>query len=138
MAKKGVLTKKQLEELKKILLAERERVMESVRESVNKVSSGSERQVGDEFDSSDEDNNMYYELRHRNRNKGKLRKLNAALKRIEDGSYNECELCGESIGYIRLKARPITTMCINCKEEQERLEKQVADTEHELPNLNLE
>lgn len=138
MAKKGDLTKKQLKELTEHLVEERDRVQDSVRDSVSKVASDNERHVGDEFDSSDEDNNTYYELRHRNRNKGKLRKLNEALKRIENGHYNECEICGEPIGYTRLKARPITTMCINCKEEQEQQEKQLNDSEHELPKINLE
>lgn len=138
MAKKETLTKKQLTELRRLLERERDKILGSVRESVHKVSAPSDRQVGDEFDYSDEDNIMYNELRFRNREKGKLRKINQALKRIDKGTYNECEICGASIGFIRLQARPITTMCITCKEEQERQEKQMVDNEHELPNLNLE
>ncbi|MDE7065060.1 MAG: TraR/DksA C4-type zinc finger protein, partial [Desulfovibrionaceae bacterium] len=48
-----------------------------------------------------------------------IRKIQAALQRIEDGSYGLCEECGEEIGVARLKARPVTRLCINCKSKQE-------------------
>lgn len=50
-------------------------------------------------------------------------KIKKALEKIEDGSYGICEECGENISEKRLRARPVTTVCINCKIEQENQEK---------------
>ena len=46
-----------------------------------------------------------------------------ALKKIDEGSFGVCEECGEEISVKRLEARPETTLCIRCKEDQERMEK---------------
>ena len=53
----------------------------------------------------------------------KLGAIDEALGRIDDGSYGVCEECGGSIAVERLKARPVTTLCITCKAEQEEAEK---------------
>jgi DnaK suppressor protein len=50
-------------------------------------------------------------------------KIKAALERIEEGTYGICENCGERISTERLKARPVTTLCISCKKKQETQEK---------------
>jgi DnaK suppressor protein len=50
-------------------------------------------------------------------------KIREALERIEKGTYGICEICGEEIGESRLKARPVTTECINCKKNQENQER---------------
>lgn len=55
-----------------------------------------------------------------------IAKIKEALERIEDGSFGICEECGEAIAEKRLKARPVTTLCINCKRRQEADEKQRA------------
>ena len=53
-----------------------------------------------------------------------LRKeLTAAIDKIEEGVYGECEGCGEEIGLKRLEARPVAELCIDCKAEQEKLER---------------
>lgn len=62
-------------------------------------------------------------LRIRDRERKLIKKIRQALDRIEDGSYGECESCGEDISEPRLMARPVTTLCIDCKEAQERREK---------------
>src|SRR3569623_1411121 len=49
--------------------------------------------------------------------------LERALKKIEDGTFGVCEICEEPIGKKRLEARPETTLCIKCKEDQEREER---------------
>ncbi len=64
-----------------------------------------------------------FTLRIRDRELHLIRKIQAALQRIEDGSYGICEECGEDISLSRLKARPVTRLCIKCKEKQEQLEK---------------
>ena len=55
-----------------------------------------------------------------------IAKIKEALERIEDGSFGICEECGENISEKRLKARPVTTLCIDCKRQQEAEEKQRA------------
>ena len=58
-------------------------------------------------------------LKIRNRERMLMTKISDALKRIELGSYGICESCEEEISETRLKARPVTTLCIDCKQELE-------------------
>lgn len=60
-----------------------------------------------------------FTLRIRDRERKLIKKINAALNRIEDGTFGVCDECGEDIGVARLKARPVTKFCINCKSKQE-------------------
>ena len=53
----------------------------------------------------------------------RLFQLDLALKKIDDGTFGICEICEEPIGKKRLEARPETTLCIKCKEDQEREER---------------
>ena len=62
-------------------------------------------------------------LRVRDRERKLMAKIQEALKRIDDGSFGMCEECGCEISEGRLQARPVTTLCIDCKEEQENKEK---------------
>ena len=62
-------------------------------------------------------------FRLRDREKFLLKKVEKALQRVEDGSFGVCERCEEQISLKRLQARPVTTLCIRCKEEQEKKEK---------------
>jgi DnaK suppressor protein len=64
-----------------------------------------------------------FELRIRDRERRLLAKIDEALARIDDGSYGICEDCDEQIGLKRLEARPVTTLCIDCKTKQETQEK---------------
>lgn len=60
-----------------------------------------------------------FTLRIRDRERRLIRKIQTALQRIDEGSYGICEECGEAISVARLKARPVTRLCINCKARQE-------------------
>jgi len=62
-------------------------------------------------------------LRIRDRERKLITKIDEALGRIADGSYGVCEDCGSAIGVERLRARPVTTLCIACKSEQEATER---------------
>ncbi len=66
---------------------------------------------------------QYLELRTRDRARKLIKKINAALDRIENGTYGYCEETGEPIGLGRLEARPVTTLCIEAQERHERKEK---------------
>jgi len=62
-------------------------------------------------------------LRIRDRERKLIEKIKEALERIDNGTFGICEVCGREIGEERLKVRPVTTLCIACKKEQEVREK---------------
>jgi len=62
-------------------------------------------------------------LRIRDRERKLIAKIEQALERVENGTFGICDECGDDISEGRLKARPVTTLCIKCKEEQEQQEK---------------
>ena len=62
-------------------------------------------------------------LRIRDREHKLIKKIKEALNRIENGTFGSCEQCGEDITIKRLKVRPVTTQCIDCKTKEEALEK---------------
>jgi len=64
-----------------------------------------------------------FELRIRDRERKLIMKMQEAIKRIDDGIFGVCEVCSGPISDKRLMARPVTTLCIDCKTKQEKLEK---------------
>lgn len=64
------------------------------------------------------------ELRTRDRERKLISKIQKAIQKTEDGTYGICEICDDEITEDRLMVRPETTLCIQCKEEQEKEEKQ--------------
>ena len=60
-----------------------------------------------------------FTLRIRDRERKLIKKIRAALARMDEGVFGVCDECGEDIGVPRLKARPVTKLCINCKSKQE-------------------
>ena len=73
----------------------------------------------DEIDSASLDTALAFVGRLREREQVLLRKIDAALERIDQGSIGECLSCGDPIGIERMRARPVATLCIECKSEQE-------------------
>ena len=69
------------------------------------------------------ESNRDFTLRIRERERKLIFKIQEALERLDEGEYGVCESCGEKIGIARLKARPVTTLCIDCKSTQEVQEK---------------
>ena len=80
----------------------------------------------DELDTSAMDADRSFTLRIRDRESKLIKKIKAALRRMDEGDYGECDLCGEDIGIARLRARPVTTFCIRCKTKLENQEKIVS------------
>ena len=62
-------------------------------------------------------------LRIRDRERKLISKIQEALMRLDDDTYGICEACGEDIGFERLEARPVTTLCVECKKKQEANER---------------
>jgi DnaK suppressor protein len=65
-----------------------------------------------------------FDMRIRDRERRLIFKIREALARIEEGTFGVCEACGEEISEKRLEARPVTTLCIDCKTEAEQRERQ--------------
>ena len=80
---------------------------------------GSNEVFADPADRATAESDRAFTLRLRDRERRLIRKIQAALQRIDDGVYGICEECGEDISLARLKARPVTRLCINCKARQE-------------------
>ena len=84
----------------------------------------------DEMDLASSEGMQSFQFRLRGREKSFLSKIERALAKIdgkvEGGEFGTCEECGEPISVKRLEARPETTLCIRCKEDQERVEKDFA------------
>ena len=91
-------------------------------DTVDRMSKGSN-SFPDPLDGAMSESTRVLELRERDRERKLLRKIRDALARLENGSYGICEVCEEEISEQRLIARPETTLCIECKEEQEDIEK---------------
>jgi DnaK suppressor protein len=92
----------------------------------NKTVTGMTDQEGNFPDPTDRatlESDRNFTLRIRDRERRLIAKITNALDRIDNGAFGICEECGEDISDKRLKARPVTTLCINCKKKQENQEK---------------
>ena len=86
-----------------------------------------ERNIGrDSIDESMEEEIFSTEMRLHDREKFLLGKINKQMSRLEAGSIDVCDDCGETISFRRLLARPVTTLCIDCKEQSEKEEAAIA------------
>ena len=117
------MNKKQLEEFRGILAEQRTRLIENAKRTLKSEIELSDDDLPDEMDMASSVYEQNLSLRLRGRERHLLDKIELALQRIEDGEFGICDECEEKIGLARLRARPVTTLCINCKEEQERREK---------------
>ena len=116
------MNKKDKEFFKKYLA---ERLKELINQAGNTVSGMTETKENfpDPADRAALEADRNFMLRIRDREAKLIKKIKAALDRIEKNTYGICESCGEDITLNRLKARPVTTQCIDCKSKEEALEK---------------
>ena len=110
-------------ELFRNLLSERlEALIREAESGVGELVSEKEN-LPDSIDLATQESNRDFTLRMRDRERRLIYKIREALKRIEEGDYGECVVCGEDISQGRLLARPVTTHCIDCKTEAEQQER---------------
>ncbi|MET0287509.1 MAG: TraR/DksA C4-type zinc finger protein [Polyangiales bacterium] len=121
--KSEALKKSDLKRFKKILEDKREALVKAARESLQEDMTLDTNDLPDEMDLAASEYLQSFTFRLRGRERFFLDKIDQALKRIEDGSFGTCESCEEPISIKRLEARPETTLCIRCKEDQERVER---------------
>ena len=117
------LTKKELLKFKELLEEKRHAVVDRARKTLTENMTLDPSDLPDEMDLASAEYNQSFEFRLRGRDKSLLAKLDLALKKIEDGTFGNCESCDEPIGKKRLEARPETSLCIRCKDDQERDER---------------
>jgi len=116
MDNKVLAIKKKLEKQRAELLSEAEQTLSS------KISAEKE-SFPDPTDQAVAELDNNFMLRLRGREQKLLKKIDEAIARIEGGTYGVCESCGNQINIKRLEARPVTTLCIECKTRQEEEEK---------------
>ena len=112
----------QLEYFRQKLLRWRAELLQESTETLNHLQAESLHQP-DLTDRASMETDRALELRTRDRERKLISKIDAALQRIEDGTYGFCEETSEPIGIRRLEARPIATLSLEAQERHERLER---------------
>jgi DnaK suppressor protein len=117
------LNQKDMKRFKKLLEESKRNLLQSARKTLSEEATFDTDDLPDEIDLASSEYTQSMVFRLRDREKFLLKKIDDALVRIENSTYGICEICEEEISVKRLEARPVTTMCIRCKEEQEKQEK---------------
>src|SRR5579884_3682943 len=120
------MSKEQTEHFRNILLNWKRDLMEEVDRTVTHMKDEAAN-FPDPNDRATQEEEFSLELRTRDRERKLIRKIDEALKRIEDGTYGYCLETGEEIGIKRLEARPVATLSIEAQERRERRERQYGD-----------
>jgi DnaK suppressor protein len=120
------MNKEQLDHFRYILSSWKQDLMQEVDRTVLHMKDEAAN-IPDPNDRATQESEFSLELRTRDRERKLIRKIDEALKRIEDGSYGYCLETGEPIGVKRLEARPVATLSVEAQERRERREKQFGD-----------
>jgi DnaK suppressor protein len=104
------------------LLAWKDSILRESRETLNQLQTDTMREP-DITDRASSETDWSIELRTRDRQRKLISKIEAAIRRIDEGEYGYCEVSGEPISLARLEARPIATMTVEAQERHERHEK---------------
>jgi DnaK suppressor protein len=118
-----IVTKAQLKKFKALLESKRDEIVKRAKQTLNDDMTLDTNDLPDEMDLASSEYLQSFTFRLRGREKSFLDKIEKALQKIEEGTFGLCEECEEEISVKRLEARPETTLCIRCKEDQERAEK---------------
>ncbi|HSF92842.1 MAG TPA: RNA polymerase-binding protein DksA [Paracoccaceae bacterium] len=118
---------RQLEYFRQKLLDWKHSILEESRDTIHHMQEDT-RNIPDVADRASEETDRALELRTRDRQRKVISKIDAALRRIDDGTYGYCEETGEPISLKRLDARPIATLSLEAQERHERKEKVHRDT----------
>jgi len=111
-----------LEFFRYMLLNKINELLSEAEKTVSEMTDGKEN-FPDPTDRASLESDRNFELRIRDRERKLILKIQEAIQRIDDGVFGICEVCGGPISEKRLIARPVTTLCIDCKTKQEKLEK---------------
>lgn len=117
------MNKRDLTRFRKLLLEQKDQLLGNAKRTLSGDIHVDPDDFPDEMDIASSEVSLQFAGRLREREQGLLSKIDNALAKIESGEYGECIMCGENIGVARLKARPVAELCIECKSEQEKLER---------------
>ena len=118
------MKKQDLEKFKKRLLDERSKIIQAKNNKSDEELSNT--QAGDQADMANAEMELDVMYQGDQRGHNMLTDIADALQKIEDGTYGECENCGEDISIARLEANPIAKLCVDCKSAQEIRDKKYA------------
>jgi len=121
LKKKLTPREKLLQNIKQALMMQRNILLNEAEEALNLLPG--QTIFPDMGDQASAEIDRSFMLRLRGREQRLLKKIEAAIDKIDNGTFGVCEACGEEINIKRLEARPVTNMCIFCKTEQEEEEK---------------
>ena len=124
------LTTEQLEYFKSKLLKWKKELLEESENLQTSLKENSQPEA-DPLDFATNINSQTLELKTKDRCRKLIRKIEAALERIDNGTYGYCEETGEPIGIKRLEARPIATLCIAAQERHEKYEREFRQEDDE-------
>jgi DnaK suppressor protein len=116
------MDKAKIEEFRQLLNEQMDQLLRDAEKTVSEMTD-EKTNFPDPTDRASLESDRNFELRIRDRERKLINKIREAIERLDEGEYGVCEGCGEDIGEARLRARPVTTLCIECKTEQERQEK---------------
>jgi DnaK suppressor protein len=125
------MKKKDLDQLKELLEGEKRRILRHLEDLSDTSVADIDTPSGDSVDLASLEINQNSLVKVGKRELNHLKKIDAALKKMEDGTYGECENCGEQIAVARLLARPVAQLCIDCKTAQENEERKYTDRSSE-------
>jgi DnaK suppressor protein len=117
------LKKKELKQFHDILIAKKSALLRNAQQTLSQDMTLDSDDLPDEMDLASSEYLQSFTFRLRGREKTFLKKIDHALAKIDKGTFGVCEQCEEEISLKRLEARPETTLCIRCKEDQEKIEK---------------
>ncbi|WP_238547748.1 RNA polymerase-binding protein DksA [Meridianimarinicoccus roseus] len=117
------MNERQLEYFRRKLLAWKNEILEESRDTIEGLQDSGSRNIPDVADRASEETDRALELRTRDRQRKLVSKIDAALRRIDNGEFGYCEATGEPISLKRLDARPIAVMTLEAQERHERREK---------------
>ena len=120
------MRKRDLERFRKSLTDQLEKLVGNADRTLKEDMALDSNDLPDEVDLASAEYNQSFTFRLRDRERFLLTKVQQALRKIEEGTFGICEECEEPIDPRRMKARPVTTLCIRCKEDQERNERDFA------------
>ena len=120
------MNERQREYFRKKLLAWKDDILREARETLQNLQDENQNHP-DIADRASSETDRAIELRARDRQRKLIAKIDAAIARIEDGSYGYCEETGDPISLKRLEARPIATLSLDAQERREHLQKQMGD-----------
>ena len=117
------MDEKTLEIFREILLSWKRDLLKEAGVTIGEKLARDPLRQGDFGDLANIETDQNFLLRIRDRERKLINKIDGCLKKIDDGTYGLCEECGEEIDIKRLKARPVASLCIACKTEQEKHER---------------